>query len=246
MDFLARKGFQLFIRYLLVCFNENTYICIIINVKNNMKKLLFALSFIFVFLPGNAKSMREMWLSMPDSLMPYMNKNLRQEMIDFIDMKLHADVKNLLGDNSRMDTLTSNYVHLTMDTLTTVEMRLLPQTDTDSLLCMVTTVAGPAKESDITFFDSNWHPVYLKGAFGGKDQREIASELISRPDTMKEKRYEDLKAMIDPMMSYAKLSSSDGDITFLLSFPMLTKEDKKMIESIVLQRKFKWDGKRFN
>ena len=51
---------------------------------------------------------------MPDSLLPYLNKNQRLELLELRDMKVKAEVKNLLNGNTVMDTLTTNYLSLTL------------------------------------------------------------------------------------------------------------------------------------
>jgi hypothetical protein len=38
---------------------------------------------------------RNAWLSMPDTIIAYLNKNLRQEHMDYMDMKVTSQVKNL-------------------------------------------------------------------------------------------------------------------------------------------------------
>lgn len=77
------------------------------------KILLLVLVVMTVF--GNAKaSVREAWLMMPDSLLPYLNKNQRLELLELRDMKVKAEVKNLLNGNTVMDTLTTNYLSLTL------------------------------------------------------------------------------------------------------------------------------------
>lgn len=81
----------------------------------------------------SAQSIRGFWLNMPDNQMPHFNKNLRQEFLDFKDMKLKASVDNLFHGESHMDSLTSDYLLLQVDTSTTVEMKVLPY-QSDSIL----------------------------------------------------------------------------------------------------------------
>ena len=64
---------------------------------------------------SQAKNIREIWLSMPDSLISYLDKNKRIEMVDYIDMKVRADVKNSLEGSSVMDTLTHDFLQVTLN-----------------------------------------------------------------------------------------------------------------------------------
>ena len=54
---------------------------------NNMKKLFIIAYSLLVASFASAQNMREIWLSMPDSLVPYLNNSLRTEVADYVDMK---------------------------------------------------------------------------------------------------------------------------------------------------------------
>ena len=45
-----------------------------------------------------AKSMKDLLVSMPDSVVPYLNHNLRLEFAELQEMGVKAEVKNLLGE----------------------------------------------------------------------------------------------------------------------------------------------------
>ena len=77
-----------------------------------MKKLFVLLYVLMNTLFVSAQSIRGFWLNMPDNQMPHFNKNLRQEFLDFKDMKLKASVDNLFHGESHMDSLTSDYLLL--------------------------------------------------------------------------------------------------------------------------------------
>ena len=52
-----------------------------------MKKLFIIAYSLLVASFASAQNMREIWLSMPDSLVPYLNNSLRTEVADYVDMK---------------------------------------------------------------------------------------------------------------------------------------------------------------
>ena len=58
----------------------------------------------------NAQSMRNLWLSMPDSIVGYMDKNSRTESLDYLEMKVKSDIKNMLGETSSIDTITNDFL----------------------------------------------------------------------------------------------------------------------------------------
>ena len=77
-----------------------------------MRKLLVLSLFTLCTLTVGAKSMVDIWKAIPDSLMPYIDRKHRTEMVEFIRMGLKGDVDNLLGSKSTMDSLTSNFIQV--------------------------------------------------------------------------------------------------------------------------------------
>lgn len=207
-----------------------------------MKKILILLFVVFATV-GQAKTMREILVAMPDSVVPYLNKNMRLELVELMDMHVTPEVKNSLAGVSKIDTLTADYLQLTLNKVTTLEMKLLARGENgDSLLCMIKTVAAPEKESEISFFSQQWEPLDLHGMFDGKDLGALTETLLAKPDTMSAERYQELKAMVEPRMVYATFSEIGNDVVFNLSLPLLVEEDKMAVKAILLQRKFKWNG----
>ena len=187
-----------------------------------------------------AKSMKDLLVSMPDSLMPYLDKNLRQEMPELQEMGVKAEVKNLLGDNSVMDTLTADFLQIRMSKLSTLQMKKLPAESGDSLICVVKTYAGPEKESELYLFDQDW-----KSLDAGFDLNSLTSSLVQKIDSMTEERFTELKKMIEPKMVSASLMQHENSIVVRLALPLLSADDKKVVNAIKLQRKFNWNGKTF-
>lgn len=207
-----------------------------------MKKILILLFVVFATV-GQAKTMREMLVAMPDSVVPYLNKNMRLELVELMDMHVAPEVKNSLAGVSKIDTLTADYLQLTLNKVTTLEMKLLARGENgDSLLCMIKTLEAPEKESEISFFSQQWEPLDLHGMFDGKDLGALTETLLAKPDTMSAERYQELKAMVEPRMVYATFSEIGNDVVFNLSLPLLVEEDKMAVKAILLQRKFKWNG----
>ena len=187
--------------------------------------------------------MRDIWLSMPDSILPYLNKNLRTEHVDFVDMHVKSEVKNLLHENGVLDTLTNDFAVYYLPQSSTLEMKLLTKADSTQMICMVKTVKAPEAESEIRFFDTSWQP--LSADFGlpiHATEGEILKRFTLQPADMTDDRFKELCNMIDPVMLSASLSISTPVITFCMSVPVLTKEEHEQVSVIVKQISFKWDG----
>ena len=212
-----------------------------------MKKLIvLALAFLLIC-PAQAKSLREMWVSMPDSILPTLNRNLRTEFYELADMNVQPEVRNLLGEDCVMDTITSHYLHLTLSEVSTFEMMALPlAAKADTVYCFVKTFAAPEKDSEIKFVDLNWKELDCHAFFAGTFLEGMEQRLVHKPDTMSEQRYHELVSLLEPKMWFAELSANDETITFTHSLPLLSQDEKNELKTVLLQRKFKWNGKTFN
>jgi len=202
-----------------------------------MRKLLIC-SLLLLALEASAKSMKEMWIAMPDSMIPYLTKNLRTEMADLVAMNVHADVKNKLQGASKIDTLQETYLKATLNKASVIQMRLLPTSGRDTVVCVVRNFFGPATESEVSFYNQNWEPLGT--------QAFRTADLTQKPDTMSEEKYKQLCAMVDPAMIHAELSADRDELVITLSVPLLSNEIKKQVNPVILQKSLKWNGKTFN
>ena len=192
----------------------------------------------------SAKSLNELWVSMPDSLMPMVNKSQRIEFLDLKNLGVKAEVDNLLGESCQLDSVTSDYLKLTTSPSSLYEMRLLPQTSGDSLLCIVRTFSAPEKESELKFYDQEWKE--LEGtSLLPSNLSDVSLYMQAMPDTMSLERYHELQAMIEPQMFHLTWSEDGNELVSQLSLPLLGKEEKAQMLALLMQRKFKWDGEKF-
>ncbi|MBR7018131.1 MAG: DUF3256 family protein [Prevotella sp.] len=191
-------------------------------------------------------TMRDVWQSMPDHLLPFLHQNLRTELLELHDMKVKAEVKNLLSGTSVMDTLTTDYTFLHLSEYSTLSLKLLTRSDSTQLICFVKTVMAPEAESEVRFFDVNWQSLDIPS---GLPLHESAEALLSRmtvkPADMEEGRFEELRKMIDPVMCHVMLSPVASTLVMQLSIPALTRQERDDIQPIIKQISFKWDGQTF-
>lgn len=192
------------------------------------------------------KTMREAWVIMPDSMIPYLSQKLRVELVDYWDMKAEAKVKNMLEGETRLLKMTDRYMKLRLNEKTEASFRLLETGDSTYIICMVKTFCAPEKESTVSFYSPEW--LLLEGQYGvpaGGNPDSIKASFIAPRDTMPAEKYNKLCAMIEPLMVAAELDETEETVTLSLSLPFLTKEEKKDVYAILRQRKFKWSGRTF-
>lgn len=212
-----------------------------------MKKIfIIATLLIATLLHVDAQSpMRDLWIQMPDSVVAYLDVNSRTEMADFYEMKVKTGSKNLLEGKSAIDSLTNDYIHVTLNSSTTLQIKKL-QTESSFVICLIKTFTAPEPESEVSFFSSSWKP--LKNTFGlpvTNDASSLIEQFTTRPDTISQERYEELASMLDPVMISAEMSVNEQVVTFSLSHPLIEKSEILNINAIFKQRKFKWNGQTF-
>lgn len=109
-----------------------------------------------------APLMGEVWKAMPDSLLPYLTHNDRLDMADYLEANMKAEVTNRLDGKSVLDTLGTDYLHLSLSPVTTIEMGILPVSEqtADScmhVVCVITTYGNPKMESRLKFYTTKWN-----------------------------------------------------------------------------------------
>lgn len=210
-----------------------------------MKKIIILLVALALSASVDAKSLGDLWLLMPDSLMPILSKSLRLEFVKMKEMGVKAEAKNLLGESCVMDTLSADYLKLSTSKSSLLQIMLLPRLGSDSLLCVVETFLGLEKECDITFYDQHWKKVCSQDLLPA-DVYSVDRYFKVRPDTISEDKYQELHLTLEPRMWIAELSIEDKSLAIRLSLPLVSKEERRWLDDVLSQRKFKWNGRKFN
>lgn len=186
----------------------------------------------FSLLPLNAQNMRQIWLEMPDSIVPYLNRSLRTELADYITMGMKSEVMNALRDTTRIEKLTDDYILVQLSNATKLEIKSLDA----STIAMIQTWCGPLAESKLSLFSNNWEV---------KPLNIDVSPMFVKPDTMSQQRYSELLDMANVTMNEMQLSVKDNSLTIKYSVPLLSSTDKKEMQAILRQRKLNWNGTTF-
>lgn len=124
-----------------------------------MKRLiLFILLCVFV-MGVKAQEMDALFVSMPNQYIPQLDDAWRKDLIDLYNSGKEAKLKNTMTGFSTLKKLTPDYLLLQTTERSTVEMKLLPLVNNTYVICMVTTVNGPAPDSRVQFFTTDWEPL---------------------------------------------------------------------------------------
>lgn len=204
-------------------------------------KSFFLAAFVLPALSLPAQTMREVWIDMPDSVVTYLTKSTRTELADYVDMKVEPATKNVLGDTVRIDTLTNDYISVSLSEASRLEMKLLEREGKEDIVCMLRTYYGPAAESVISFYGLDWHP--LEGSFMPPAD---SIRCIEKPDSLTGEEFKKIKSMIEPELVQMRLSPENQSLTVCQSVPEMSEEDENLVKKILVQKKLNWNGENFN
>lgn len=212
-----------------------------------MKKgLLIIIIVLQVAICPAQRTIKDVLLAMPDSIIPYLNAGQKAELCKFSSRNDSLTVKNMMGGETYIDTLNSTFAQITLNEVTSIQLRLLPQNDTAQVICMVKTYSKPVADSTIKFYTTGWKG--LPNTFGLPNKDDVAAmlnDLTACPDTMSAERYTELRAKLEPVIVSAELSSEAPTIKYSLSLPLLNKEEREDVQAIVRPQKFLWNGSGF-
>ncbi len=197
-----------------------------------MKKILIIICFLTCWLGVSAQSLREVWIEMPDSILPYLSKSQRTELADYVEMKAEPAVLSTFGDSVRIERMTNNYLLLKANETTRLEIKLLD----NNTLALVQTWMAPAAESKLSLFNLQWQPKEAVVAYKAN---------IVKPDSMSDEDFSDLKTLMFPRLKEYRLSADNNSLSVSWNYPLLSKKDVKRVTEILKSQVLNWTGKDF-
>lgn len=197
-----------------------------------MKKILIIICFLTCWLGVSAQSLREVWIEMPDSILPYLSKSQRTELADYVEMKAEPAVLSTFGDSVRIERMTNNYLLLKANEATQLEIKLLD----NNTLALVQTWMAPAAESKLSLFNLQWQP---------KEAVVDYKVNIVKPDSMSDEDFADLKTLMSPRLKEYRLSADNNSLSVSWNYPLLSKKDVKRVTELLKSQVLNWTGKDF-
>ena len=185
----------------------------------NKRIVISALLAILTILPLSATTIKELWIAAPDSLFPYLDKAKRLELVDV------RETKNKLDGISKLDTLTSSFMQVSLNKLTQLQMKLVP-VEGDTLICMVKTYMLPESDSEVVFYDTNWR---LK--------RRVALDwrnYVAKADTMSNETFKRKLESLKLAFVKATINADNNLMDLEVEAPLQPKEEKTDL-SVILQ-----------
>lgn len=180
-----------------------------------MKKILLLILMICTC-SLQAQDMKSLFIAMPDSLAPLLTKVNKEDFGDFLASNMKAEVKNRLGKNSEMLKLTSDYLDLKMSESSEVQMKLLPVNDSVKVVCVVHTYKGPATDSSIRFYNTQWEELPLSSYLTLPKEDAFYKAPVAEAD---QETYHNLRKQADMYLFVAKLSEKDNTLLYSYTTP---------------------------
>lgn len=195
----------------------------------------------------SAKSIRELWTTIPSSLVPLVDSLHRLEMLDYVAMRLPTDVPNALGDSARVDSLTSHGLRVRLSSALTLELQRLPWEGADSVVLLIRTFSGPAAESELRLYDQRWQrlpPEVEREALREVGNLRSPEQLLQRPDSLTEQEWRRLQTLLTPVLVRAEWRDPDG-LLLQRSLPVEAVEQRQLLRAITPAVTLRWTGKAF-
>ena len=197
-----------------------------------MKKTLIIICFLACWLSVSAQSLREVWVEMPDSILPYLSKSQRTELADYVDMKADPAVLNSFGDSVRIERMTNNYLLVKANEVTRLEIKLLD----NNTMASVQTWMAPVAESKLSLFNLQWQPKEVVVGY---------QENIIKLESMSDEDFAELKTMMYPRLKEYRLSADNNSLSVSWNYPLLSKKDAKRVANLLKTQVLNWTGKDF-
>ena len=200
-----------------------------------MRKLLsIILLFVCVASSVPAQDMRAVFLNAPDAVFPLLTKNLRADMVDYVEAGMEAKVTNRLDGVSVLKELAEDYLLLAMTASSTMQLKLLPVVD-DTLICMVKSVKAEAADSRVYFYDKEWNQLDGSALFTYPSISDFFTSATAE--------------CIDICDIYlVALTLSDDDNTLVAEYTMpayMSPDDAKKVKPMLRKLVYRWNGGRF-
>ena len=204
-----------------------------------MRKIVYILIFLaFAFVAQtNAQEMRSIFVEMPDSIIPLLTQNNRADCVDFLDAKMKARVTNRLDGHSELLQLTPDYLKMKLTGHSYLQMKLLPRSTGDTIICMINTVCAEACDSRIHFYTKKWQEIK-------------AAELFKKPRTKEffaaDGSLEKILQIADIYLVELTLTPSTTTLQATYTMPAyMSRNDSAFVTKTMHPINYIWTGKAF-
>ncbi len=143
-------------------------------------RILITIILASLSLASSAQTMREMLRSAPDTLVTLLTHNNLLDFPDYLDTQMLAQVRNRLGGTSEMTQLTDDYTFIRITAVSTLQLKLLPQSKGKILLSIYTfNLNDSVAESSLSFYDTAWKPLPTEKFLKAESEPNVMRQYIA-------------------------------------------------------------------
>lgn len=181
-----------------------------------------------------------MWLSQPDSIIPYLTEQTRKQLVDSTAKGEMQEVTNLFSEDTKLAALTADYLSVNLSASSKLTMKLLPTEGNNLILCMVQTYMGPLPDSRITLYDYKWQKIA-----GNFVPEFTVDSFLTHTDSIDDEEWHQARQLLETRLTAYELSATDNSLKVSCSPILLSSEQQTLIDKLLRTRHLVWDGKRF-
>lgn len=175
-----------------------------------MNRKIFTLSAFFLCLASvmGARTIKDLFIDEPETVFPLLSKSTKMDMIDYLNSGQPFEAETAFGKGTKFNRVTDNYMSVQVSSSSNVELLLLPVSEKDSIIVVVSTFSLPAKDSHIEIYTTKWEKCrtrdYLK--------EPTMKDFVYIPKGNKTKKKHILEALEFPVISYS-INPENGTLT---------------------------------
>ena len=200
-----------------------------------MYRLLFFAVFSLFVIKAEAQTVTDMFIDMPDSIIPYIDSKQRKELVELKQMEPDstATIGNNLG-KIKLTRLSDSILTLQLSECNAIELGKLE----DNKFVFIKTYGAPLQESLCCIIDNKWRKIKMV------DFSDI--NFIQESDSIPELEQREMMRLLEFSLISASIATIPDELIMKLNTPLVTTEEKKKFDTTTLQRNVKWNGETFN
>lgn len=181
------------------------------------------------------RSMDELFISMPQTLVPSLPVEARMDMVDLFRSEMEAKVDNYFDRPSVLENLNEQGFDLQVTKSSRLDARLFLTEQNDTVLAVIRTLYVPQEDSRLMFFDASWKPLDLSVELSFSDFLNLSDEAAIKQ----------WRARLSPLHYTMKWQDGQPCVLVGLSYDRLDINYKKQLTSLLRLRTLRWTGAGF-
>lgn len=191
-----------------------------------MKKIFFLFSLLLTCLAAQAQNISPLVIAMPDELLVGITLDQRKLLITPAKDTAQIAVVNVMGDTVKRLGFSEDFISLQTSKAGTLQVKLLPLVNNTQIIGVITTVCGPACDSRINFYTTDWQPLAQSDLFPQLTRDSFLKSDIDRNS----EEFQNAYATLDMTPVKLNFSATDKNVTAVYDIKnYLSKEDYKLV-----------------